>query len=57
MKYEKSVIEIKIRLDPVPGWGHAPEDHVRFLENTLMSMIPHYKPEVKLLRVVREVSK
>lgn len=55
MIYKKSVIEVKIRIDPVPGWGHQPEDHVELLKKTLDSMISHYKPEVKLIRVEREV--
>ena len=50
MKYKKSVIEVKIRLDPVPGWGHDPQDHVKHIEHLLNQTIPHYKPEVKLLR-------
>jgi len=53
--YKQSVIEVKIRLDPLPGWGHEPEDHVRMLESQLMDIIPHYKPKVRLLRVEQEV--
>ena len=54
MIYKQSVIEVKIRLDPVPGWGHEPKDHVRMLESWLMDSIPHYKPKVRLLRVEEE---
>lgn len=54
MKYKRSVIEVKIRVDPVPGWGHEPEDHVKHLQNFLMKTVPHYKPEVKFLRVEDE---
>ncbi len=54
MKYQKSVIEVKIRIDSVHGWGHNPEDHVKFLQSQLDSLIPHYKPEVRLLRVEDE---
>lgn len=51
MKYKSSVIEVKIRLDPVPGWGHQPEDHVALLK----SQIPKwYLPEVTLIRVEDE---
>ena len=55
MKYKKSVIEVRIRLDPIPGWGHEPEDHVKMLQSLLNSACPWYKPEVKLKRVVREI--
>ena len=51
MKRKQSVIEVKILLDPVPGWGHEAEDHVKLLEQSLNDAISHYKPEVKLLRV------
>lgn len=54
MKYTKSVIEVKIRIDPVPGWGHQAEDHVKYLQRTLDSSMSHYKPEVKLIRVEEE---
>jgi hypothetical protein len=54
VKYKRSVIEVKIRLDPVPGWGYTPEDHIKFLQEYLDSTCPWYKPEVKLLRVEEE---
>ena len=54
MKYKRSVIEVKIRLDCIPGWGNKPEDHVKLLQDKLGAVIPHYKPEVKLLRVEDE---
>jgi len=57
MNYRKSVIEVRIRLDPTPGWGHEPEDHVKMLQQDLNDSVGWYKPEVKLLRVVREVRK
>ncbi len=47
----KSTLKVKILLDPVPGWGHDPEDHVKFIQNYLDSTLPHYKPEVELVRV------
>lgn len=50
MKFKKSVIEVKIRMDPIPGWGHEAQDHVNLLLNYLETAVPHYKPEVKLLR-------
>ena len=56
MKYRKSVIEVRIRIDPIPGWGHEPEDHVKMLQHLLNNSIPWYEPEVKLKRVVREIS-
>ena len=51
MKYRTSVIEVKIRLDAIPGWGHEPEDHVRMVQHYLDATIKHYKPEVKLVRI------
>ena len=54
MRYKKSVIEVKIRIDPVEGWGHNPSDHVEMLQEMLNSAVRHYKPEVRLLRVVWE---
>ena len=55
MKRKQSVIEVKILLDPVPGWGHEAEDHVKLIQQTLDSQVKHYKPEVRLLRTeIRE---
>lgn len=54
VRYKKSVMEVRIRLDPLEGWGHKPEDHEAFLRNYLNTAVPWYKPEVRLLRVVRE---
>ena len=54
MKYSKSVIEVKTRIDPVPGWGHNPNDHVQLIQCYLDKVIPHYEPEVKLIRVEEE---
>jgi hypothetical protein len=54
MKYKKSVIEVRIRLDPLEGWGHDPKDHVELLQSELNRMIPWYKPEVRLLGIKEE---
>lgn len=51
MKYQRSIIEVSIRLDPVPGWNHQPEDMVRHIEEILE---PWYKPVVKLISVELE---
>lgn len=51
MMRKRSVIQVKILLDPVPGWGHEPEDHVKHVQKWLEETIPHYKPEVRLLDV------
>ena len=48
MKYERSIIEVSVRLDPVPGWNHQPEDMVKHI---LDSLPEWYNPEVKLIRV------
>lgn len=50
MKRSRSVIEVTILIDLLPGWGHQPEDHVKHIERFLSETIPHYKPTVKLLR-------
>jgi len=54
MKHQKSVIEVKIRLDPVPGWGNDPQDHMKMLEKYLNDTIPHYKPEVRIIKIENE---
>lgn len=54
MHYQKSVIQVKLRLDPVPGWGDKPEDHVEMLKNQLEQSVGHYKPEVTLIAVENE---
>ena len=51
MKEVYSVIEIRIKLDPIPGWGNNPQDHVKFLQSELANRIPWYNPTVKLIRV------
>jgi len=52
MKHKQSVIEVKILLDPVPGWNHQPGDMVKHIKDMLE---PWYKPEVRLLRTeIRE---
>ena len=48
---KRSVIEIKVNLDGVYGWNHQPEDMVKYLQHTLDTACPWYKPEVKLIRV------
>ncbi len=50
MKRKQTVLEVRILQDPVLGWGHEADDHKRFLESYLNSTVPHYKPEVKVLR-------
>jgi hypothetical protein len=49
MKTQKSIIEVKIDLDPIYGWGNNPQDHVKLLSDYLMKVIPHYHPQVKLI--------
>lgn len=50
MKRKQTVLEVKILQDPVPGWGHKPEDHLEMLQSYLDTSIPHYKPKVTLIR-------
>ena len=54
MKHRRSVIEVKLRLDGVPGWGNKPEDHVKYIQHLLDKGVPHYNPEVELIRVEDE---
>lgn len=51
MRYKRSIIEVSIRLDSVPGWNHQPEDMVKHIEEMLEKW---YYPKVKLLRVEDE---
>ena len=51
MKKSQSVIEVKIDLDPVYGWGNDPADHVKFLQDELNRRIPWYNPKVRLLGI------
>jgi hypothetical protein len=48
MLVKRATIEIKINLDPVPGWNHEPEDMVKHLQESLPAW---YHPEVKLVKV------
>jgi len=49
MKTDRSVIVVKIDLDPLYGWGNDPQDHVKLLTDYLNKVIPHYHPTVALL--------
>ena len=49
--HKETIIEVRILLDPVPGWGHEATDHVKMLEEYLNASISHYNPKVKLLGV------
>lgn len=51
MTRKQTVLEVKILQDPVEGWGHKAEDHVKYLQQTLEMAFPWYKPKVKLIRV------
>lgn len=48
MQRVESVIEVRILLDPVPGWGSEPEDHVKMIKKMLDDIVPHYLPTVAL---------
>lgn len=41
-------IFVEIDLDPVPGWGHNPTDHVQYVTDLLERSVPHYHPTVEL---------
>ena len=40
-RYELS---IEIDQDGVPGFGHDPESHIRYIRNILQQTLPHYNP-------------
>lgn len=42
-------ILVEVNTDPIPGWGHDPNDYVEHIQNILNSTIPHYEPDVTLL--------
>ena len=50
MVRKQTVLEVKILQDPVPGWGHTPEEHAEWLQKHLDIMFSWCKPEVKLIR-------
>lgn len=51
MQRKRSVMVVKMLLDPVPGWGHVPEDRVRWLQQHLTLACPWYEPKVELVQV------
>ena len=55
--HKETIIEVRILLDPVPGWGHEATDHVKMLEEYLNASIGHYNPKVKLLGVAPRTEK
>lgn len=46
---KRAKIMIEIDLDPVEGWGHEADDHVRAIQQYLERTIPHYNPTVSLI--------
>lgn len=56
MKHKLAVIQVRIKIDPVPGWGHDPQDYVKAIQDDLNYMVPHYNPEVRLIDVVEVAS-
>jgi hypothetical protein len=54
MIYKRSVIKVSVRLNPIPGWGNKPGDHVKLIQDLLSKSIGHYKPEVSLIKVEEE---
>lgn len=48
MKRERSRLIVEIDLDPVPGWGNRPEDHLEYVRRILNGSIPHYNPTVTI---------
>lgn len=43
----RSRLLVEIDLDPVPGWGNEPEDHVRLVQRLLDDAVSHYNPTVR----------
>ena len=48
MERRTTTLLVTIEQDPLPGWGHQPEDHEKWLRQTLASQIGHYNPTVTL---------
>lgn len=44
----RSRLIVQIDLDPVPGWGHAADDHRALVQGLLDEAVPHYNPSVKV---------
>lgn len=44
----RSRLVVEIDLDPVPGWGNGPDDHVALLTRLLHNSVPHYNPTVEV---------
>lgn len=54
MRRRRIRILVEVNIDPVPGWGNDPQDHVKHIEHYLNQTIPHYKPVVTLVAVPTE---
>ena len=48
--HTKAVIEVKVDIDPIPGWGNNPKDYAELIQKHLNQTIPHYNPEVRLVK-------
>lgn len=44
----RSRLVVTIELDPVPGWGNSPADHVALVQRTLDGIVGHYRPMVDI---------
>lgn len=51
----KEIMIVVIDRDPVPGAGHEPGDHARWLQNYLENLVPWYKPRVKLFEGIGDL--
>ena len=47
---KRTIMTVTIEQDGVEGWGHEPEDHVKWLRSHLDSMIPWYHPTVEYIK-------
>lgn len=43
---KQTILVVAIDQDPIPGWGHQPEDHINMVTSMLMDRVPHYNPVV-----------
>lgn len=41
-------IVVEVCLDPLPGWGHEPEDFAVMIQRNLDESVPHYHPTVRV---------
>ena len=46
---KRITLRVEVDMDPLPGWGHEPQDWVDYLLSTLERAAPHYHPMVEVV--------